>query len=386
MSEHAPAAAKSSASPKPDDFHPYPFYTPRFWHGMRTAPYWKLLRDGHFKIQPSRLAMAAIISGIAPINDVMAAGHRLVHGRRIDNTELAGPPVFIVGHWRSGTTLLHELMVLDDQWTFPTSFQCFAPHHFLFTEWQFNMFGSWLLPSKRPMDNMSAGWRLPQEDEFALLVLGLPSPYRRMAFPGQAPPDMNYLDWTNISPEEHRTWVNGLRGFLKALTYKTPKPLVLKSPTHTGRIAVLAEAFPDAKFIHITRDPRNIFPSTCRLWKSLDVSQCFQRPNYDHLEEYVLECHERMYRAFHAGRSAVAEDQIIDIRYEDLVADPVAQLGHVYEKLNLGDFDGKLKPQLQDWVESQHRSYRTNKHSLPPEQEAVLKERWSEYFERYGYL
>lgn len=353
---------------------------------MRIKAFWRLLSDGHFAVHPTRLAMAAIVSGIAPINDLLGGTQRLIHGRRIDNTELAGPPVFIVGHWRSGTTLLHELMVKDDAWGYPTSFQCFAPHHFLFTEWQFNMFGNWLLPSKRPMDNMAAGWQLPQEDEFALLVMGLPSPYRRMAFPAQEPPDMNYLDWTDISPQQHRVWVDGLHRFLQTVTYKCKRPLVLKSPTHTGRIAVLAEAYPNAKFIHITRDPRSIFPSTCRLWKSLDVSQRFGPHSNEHLEEYVLECHERMYRAFFNGRNAVSPDQIIDIRYEDLVADPVMQMENIYQSLALGDFEQNLRPQLERWAESQHQSYRTNQHSLSSKHEAQLKERWSEYFERYGYL
>ena len=352
---------------------------------MRTGGWWKLLRDGEFDVHFTRMPMAAIISCITPLNDLMGGLHHLVHGRKIAETELAGPPVFILGHWRSGTTLLHELMVLDDRWSYPTSFQCFAPHHFLFTEWQFNLFGSWLVPSKRPMDNMSAGWKLPQEDEFALLALGLPSPYRRMAFPNHPAPDLNYLDWTNISEEQHNRWINGLRGFLKSLTYKNNKPLVLKSPTHTGRIAVLAEAFPDAKFIHITRDPRSIFPSTCRLWKSLDASQSFHKGKYEDLEEYVIECHERMYRAFHQGRTAVPEEQIIDIRYEDLVKDPVLEMGKIYQKLSLGDYEN-LRGPLETWVENQHRGYQTNKHQLPDDRVEILKTRWREYFDRYGYL
>lgn len=343
-----------------------------------------MLKEGRFRVRPARVPMAAIVSCFAPINDLLAIGHSLIHGRKIAATELAGPPVFILGHWRSGTTLLHELMVLDPKWGFPTSFQCFAPHHFLFTEWQFNLFGRWLLPSKRPMDNMSAGWQLPQEDEFALLALGLPSPYRRMAFPDGDPPDLNTLDWTNISPEQHARWVGALRGFLQSLTYKSPKPLVLKSPTHTGRIAVLAEAFPDAKFIHITRDPRSIYPSTCRLWQSLDVSQSFHETDYETLDDYVLECHQRMYNAFHQGRDAVGEGNLIDVRYEDLVADPVAVMQRIYDELSLGEFSALREP-LSQWVETKHKGYRTNKHQLPEETEALLKRRWSEYFERYGY-
>lgn len=51
--------------------------------------------------------------------------------------------------------------------------------------------------------------------------------------------------------------------FLKQITYLRPKRIVLKSPTYTGRIRVLQQMFPDARFVHIVRDPvgtmRNVY-------------------------------------------------------------------------------------------------------------------------------
>ena len=88
-------------------------------------------------------------------------------GRRIAQQPIKDAPIFIIGHWRSGTTLLHELMSLDERFTFPTTYECFVPNHFLISAW----FDAWLkclLPKQRPMDNMALGWDRPQEDEFAL--------------------------------------------------------------------------------------------------------------------------------------------------------------------------------------------------------------------------
>jgi len=42
--------------------------------------------------------------------------------------------VVILGYWRSGTTLLHELLCLDARYTYPTTHACMNPHHFLFSE------------------------------------------------------------------------------------------------------------------------------------------------------------------------------------------------------------------------------------------------------------
>ena len=121
-------------------FHHYPFYSPRFWHGMRPGSWWNLLRHGRFRIHPSRLLMVVAISFATPFNTFLAMIQAVIFRRNLAVAELHGPPVFIVGHWRSGTTLLHELMVRDERLSSPSTFQCFAPCHFLVTEWFFRRF------------------------------------------------------------------------------------------------------------------------------------------------------------------------------------------------------------------------------------------------------
>ncbi len=364
----------------------YPFWSPRFWHGMRIGDWLKLFFSGRSRIHPSRWGMAFLITLITPWNDLLRGVQWLIHGRKLAKAELAGPPIFILGHWRSGTTLVHELIIKDPRFAYPTTFQCFAPNHFLITEWWFRKLGGWLLPRKRPMDDMDVGWDRPQEDEFALLSLGLPSPYRRMAYCQDPPPDTNYLDWQGVSEADQQHWVDGLRRFLLDISAKTPQPIVLKSPTHTGRIALLARAFPGAKFIHIARDPKSLLPSTMRLWRSLDDVQSLQRPTYsdEALEDYVFECGQRMYRAYFDGKRQVEPDRLVEIRYEELVASPVETLQAVYQKLGLGEFES-VKPIHEAWAASQHRLYRTNKHSLKPEQLQRLQTEWSEYLTSYGY-
>ena len=350
---------------------------------MRPIVWWQLLKSGGFRVHPSRAATMVGVSLTTPANSVMAGAQRLVYRSRLNGNELHGPPVFILGHWRSGTTLLHELMVRDDRYSSPSTYQCFAPHHFLVTEWFFRKFANWLLPGKRPMDNMEAGWDRPQEDEFALMNLGLPSPYRRIAFPNEGSVDLDYLDFKGVSDADQITWSQSLRRFMVAVGISTGRPLIMKSPTHTGRIARLSKEFPDAKFIHITRDPRSLFPSTCRLWRGLDEVQSLQVPGNE-LDDYVIECLERMYKAFHKGRTEVPDNRVIDIKYEDLIDDPTATLEQIYEVLHLSDFES-VKPSIQEWVRSEHRGYQANRHDLSAQQENRIREAWSDYFTRYQY-
>ena len=327
--------------------------------------------------------MALLITLATPFNSLLARLQRLTHGARIDAVAIAQPPIFIIGHWRSGTTLLHELMALDSRLATPTTYQCFAPRHFLLTDWLPRILGSWLLPRRRPMDDIAVGWDRPQEDEFALLTLGAPTPYQRMGFPNEPPAHMAFLDMEGCDPADLQAFETGLRDFAKTVTLRTGKRLLLKSPPHTGRIACLARLFPGARFIHLVRDPHALFPSTMRLWQALDAVQGMQVPNGAGLEEYVFDCLTRMYAGFEKQRAQLDPRTICDLRYEDLVRDPVAAVARIYRELGLDGFDALL-PQLQAGI-AERKDYRTNIHALDAAQSEKIRRRWGFYCDRYGY-
>jgi hypothetical protein len=377
-------ASPPVAKPKKAKANPYPWYSPRFWHGMRPAAWWKLCWEHRFRIHPLRWPMAFLISVINPFNSLGAVVQRLWYGKLIDRTRIDEPPVFIIGHWRSGTTFLHELLHLDNRFVSPTTYQCFAPHHFLITQWWMHTLGGWLMPKQRPMDNMAAGWERPQEDEFALLTLGAPTPYVRMAFPNDPPPYSEFLDMQGCRPDDLARFERAMTAFVKLLAFAAPgKRVLLKSPPHTGRIEVLSKLFPGAKFIHITRNPYSLFPSTTRLWHSLDEVQGLQFPKDIGLEEYVFDCLTRMYGGFEDQRKRLPPDSVYDLRYEDLVADPVAEVEKMYAACGLGDFAGVRGP-LTEYVAGQ-KDYQTNKHPMDETLKRQIRQRWAGYFERYGY-
>jgi len=363
--------------------HWYPFWSPRFWDGMRFGKWLQLVVENRARIDVRRLPMAALITLFTPFNSTMARLQVWRHGRRIRQTAIEYPPLFIIGHWRSGTTYLHELLARDPRFTYPTTYQCFAPEHFVVTQWLFAKYFGFLLPRHRPMNNVQAGWARPQEDEFALLTMGARSPYRRMAFPNNGPVDMEYFDMDDLTARELDAWKNALRQFVQAMTYLDPRRTVLKSPTHTGRIHVLSQLFPGAQFIHVTRHPDSIFPSTRRLWTSLDRVQGCQIAHHRDLNEYVFDAFQRMYHGFHGHRDELAKDAICDVRYEDLVAAPVASMQRIYEQLNLGSF-ASVRADLVAYTDKQ-KSYQTNRYAIQPELKAEIRTRWAPYFERYGY-
>ncbi len=361
----------------------YPFYSPRFWHGMRFSDFVSLVARNKFRIHPARVVMAGIVAQTAVVNSTFAGLQHLIYGRKIKETDVRRPPVFIVGHWRSGTTHLHELMSLDEQFAFCDTYECFAPNHFLVTGKVFPKLVNLLLPNKRPQDNMLAGVERPQEDEFALVAMGAPSPYTRMAFPNNPPEYASFYDMENVDPQELKRFTDAMMYFTKALTFKKTKRLLLKSPPHTGRIAHLAQMYPGARFIHIVRDPYSLFASTRRLWVALDEAQAFQRPKHEDLDEFVFSTFERIQNAYQKQREQIDPASLCELRYEDLIQNPLGEVSRIYEELNLSGFH-HLQPKIEEYLEGQ-RSYKPNKHELSDEIRSQIKQRWSDYIERYGY-
>ncbi len=360
----------------------------RLWHmrfldGMCLGGWIRLLLRNRFAVTPTRVAMAMIVTPVSAVNTLLWGVQQLIYGRKIQRTEIAQDPIFIIGHWRAGTTLLHELLILDSRHTFANSYACFAPNHFIVSGWLFKRCLWFLLPSRRPMDNMPLGFDRPQEDEFALCNMGVGSPYWTIAFPGGPPQGQQYLDFQGLTPEELDRWKRALVWFLRCVTLQDPKRIVLKSPPHTSRIRVLLDLFPDARFVHIYRDPYVVFPSTVNLWKHLYQRDGLQKPHDEALEEHVFQTLNRMYQAFERDRDLIAPNRYCEVRYEDLVRDPIGQIRAMYDRLELGQFD-KLLPALEESLAGR-KDYQTNRYEISPQLRAEIGRRWRAFIEKYGY-
>ena len=382
-----PVSSNDSPQPSYSDkpLHRYPRWALRFWHGMDFFSWIRLLVRNRLAVAPLRWSMVASVTATSLINTFSGVFEWFLFSSRVKQVKLKEPPLFVLGHWRSGTTHLHELLMLDDRHQCPSTYQCFAPHHFLWTGWFVPKIASAFLPKKRPMDDVAAGWDRPQEDEFALVNMGVPSPYLVWAFPNHGPVADEYLDLRRLPTAERETWKRKWREFVQRVALANNRRIVLKSPTHTARVKTILEVFPDARFIHIVRDPLVLFPSTVRLWKSLSEVQGFQIPRDDAgwMEKSVLDNFVRMYECFEQDRELIPPGRLVDIRYEDLVADPIGELRQIYQRLGLGDF-AQVEPELLRYA-MKTRDYKTNKYQLPPDVAERVRGRWAPYFQRYGY-
>jgi hypothetical protein len=301
----------------------------------------------------------------------------------VDRIRLGDDPIFVIGHWRTGTTLLHELLALDPRLRAPTNYECLVPNHFLLTSRWLKGWSGFTLPRVRPMDAMRVTWNSPQEDEFALCNSGAPSPYAAIAFPNEGWPSAAVFEIESLPVEEQRRWEERFVRFLKRIVYARAGRLVLKSPTHTFRLPTLLRLFPRAKFINMCRNPLAVFSSTVKLWRSLFEAYGYQKPTYEGLEEWVIETFARMDSRLEATRALVQAGGIVDVRYEDLLADPWRKLEEIYEGLSLGEF-GKVAGAVKEYL-AERADYVPNRYELDERWAAQIRERWRAYFERYAY-
>ena len=307
---------------------------------MVLGDWCSLLRRHRFSVEPRHWPRAAVQTAVSVSNSVGALIERTLFGAQIEAARVLRP-FFILGHYRSGTTHLHNLLALDPQFTAPSFFQVLNPHTFLTTERWAAGVADRLVVRRRFQDEMALGAGVPSEDEVALCTMTALSPYMFWYFPRGGAVYDRYLTFREARDSEISRWrARGLATFLKKLTVKHGRPLVLKSPPHTARIRLLLDVFPDARFVHIHRDPFVVFRSTRHMIRAVQPIFRLQECPVPDGDERILSVYTEMYDAYFEQRGLIPTGRLYEIGFEDLERNPVAALGSIYESLGLTGFDG----------------------------------------------
>ena len=357
-----------------------------FWFGMRFRALLKLFKRGGYNFTLNCLPDTILLFLWVPWNSLLYRISELKYRKRAEALPLDQPPIFVIGHWRTGTTFLHDLLSEDPDLAYPTTYECFFPHHFLLTENTLPKVMKVLLPKKRPQDDVPVGFDRPQEEEFAMMMLGEGTPYLTHAWPRFGPAATEYLDFKGVPEAARKKWADAYMWFYRRLALKHDgKPLVMKTPANAARLKLLTKLFPDARYIYISRDPLKVFPSTVKLWRALYSTQGLHNPpNLEPwLDDYVLDMFQRLTEDYEEDKHLIPKDRLVELRYEDLVKDPIGKLRDLYQRLDIGDFES-ARPRMQAYLDAQ-KEHRVSDYELPPELKRKLIERLKPYIDRYGY-
>ncbi len=354
------------------------------WTGVRLVPWLRRLAANRFRVSPSRIPRAAAITLASAAGEVLAFLQWATWRRGLAAARIEADPIVILGHWRSGTTLLHELLACDPRLCPPTTAQCACPTHFVLSEQFAHDWLGFLLPERRPMDAMRMGYDRPQEDELALCNLGLPSPWWIVAFPNEPPPDSAYTDLEALSQLERQRWVRTWTNFLRHIQFEHRGRLLLKNPLHTYRVPLIREVFPQADFIHIVRDPHDLVPSCLHFWRSMFDQYGLQRATGVHLEDQVFQSITAMDARLTTTWPTIPEPQRLRIRYEELVADPLGVLQMIYAHFGWPGVE-EAETGWRSYLAAQ-RSYQPNRYAVDEPLQKRITESLEAVRSRYGYL
>ncbi len=286
------------------------------------------------------LALAAICGSVIGRLPFSIAERLLIEGS-LPREEDLKPPVFILGHWRSGTTHLYNVMCKSGAWSYVPPLATGLP-------WDMFGIGSALrpmleraLPEHRYIDNIPVTPESPQEDEIALANMTPLSFYHGIYFPAKFDEFLNRgVFFDGCTRAEIDSWRLRFIYLLRKLSkLQNGRPLLIKNPVYTARLAMLREIFPKAKFVHIARNPYDVFQSMRNFYRKLFAEFALQ--SYDHIDidETVFSVYERMMKALAADSHGLAPPDFVELRYEELDRDGMSALAAIYSSLEIPGFE-----------------------------------------------
>ena len=298
-------------------------------------------------------------------------------------------PIFITGLPRTGTSILHELLACDPEVRVPQHWEvrhpCPAPEAARYaSDPRVDLAGQevqlWneICPEYASMHEL--GGRIPVE---CIQITAHEFRSDELLGRAQVPTYGQWLMGADLQPayQFHRT-------FLQHLQSKCPGRWVLKAPSHLAVLKSLFAVYPDARIIWTHRDPLKVIPSVASvLYATARIRTDAVDPD-SVLSWFTGETCQSSLNAAHEFRTqaGISPSQFHDVRYADLMEDPIATLQTAYGYFGL-DFTEAAEAATRSYLAHKPKGkYGTHRYEfaetgLNPEME---RERFSEYQNQYG--
>jgi hypothetical protein len=189
------------------------------------------------------------------------------------------------------------------------------------------------------MDGFTIDAFSPQEDEFALLALGVPSLYRCFFDPRRLPELTCWLNpdaWKHNHPEG---WMDIWCEFLAGIADGKPGRLLLKSPNHTFRVRALLERFPKAAYVWVVRDPVEVFFSNRKMWSSMFQRYALWDWNMSDLDRFLQRAFESTAQCLRHASQALPVEKLVVVEFSRLTHAPVITINAVNSRLSFGEWE-----------------------------------------------
>src|SRR6056297_3378615 len=338
--------------------------------GMRLSGFLKLIRKNGMSIAPKYLVRFFFLLQNGIWASIFYRKEKKLFATKIEQQQLPDDPVIIIGHWRTGSTFLHQLLNLDKQFVTSNLFQASIPDSFLSSRKSYEPIMGKVLKGTRPMDQVKLGLDEPLEDEYALFRLSGYSPLERLIFPKSKQYFLKLFPGFLPEGGEFDQWKDALVHFYKKLILQNKKIILIKNPFHSLRINLLNEIFPNARYIHIIRHPYKVVPSTIRMWDIVGsqnaMNKKWKKPSTKEVTELLLFMENHIQKAF----KTLPKNRHSVIKFEDLEKEPLQTVQSVYNDLGL-HFSEDFKNGLSLFLSSV-KNYKKNTYILPQDDKEII--------------
>ena len=338
-----------------------------------------------------RLTLLGRIAARADIAGLLATRLRLEADRKrypgiADQT--IRRPLFVVGLPRTGSTLLHHLLAQDPGGRVARAWEVMEPSP----------------PPERARYETDArigraARRLAWFDRLApdfkrIHPLGAELPLECIAIMSASFASPRFH--TTYHVPSYQAWLAGAdlhpaydfhRRFLQHLQWRAPAGhWVLKAPSHVFGFEPLFATYPDAIVVQTHRDPLTVLASVASL--TLVLQGAFT----DHLDlvEIGAEVTQRwssgLERAMEARRDVRVDERFFDVRYQELLRDPMAVVRRIYDRFGMAlsaEAEARMQRFLRNQPKDRHGAHRYSLSAFGLDARD-LGPRFKSYCERFG--
>lgn len=310
---------------------------------------------------------------------------------KINHHKLSQDPVFIIGHWRSGTSFLQYLLSKDPQFCYLNKFQVVFPDLFLHSEPLFKSLAERIpqnLNLMRDAQNMSVNLDLDSPSEIEIALTSMISPaslHWGHIFPNNAWEYFNkYLFLDTASKDEVEQWEQDYHHLIKKISLKSGgKQVLVKSPGNTSRIPNLLKLYPDARFIFIHRNPYDVFYSSKKLWNTLLDNLSLQRFSEQEMELKIIQIYKKLIQRYIKQKELIPDGQLTEIRFDNFVEDPIGELYVAYDQLELNGF-AQAEPCFNHFLDHKTKA-RVSTYEYEERIIDLVNKNWEFAFHQWGY-
>jgi len=350
--------------------------------GSTISNYFRILNKG--KVAPKYYFKIFLTTLVVLIATPFHFWEEIYFRKKLKKFKFSKPPLFILGHWRSGTTLLHNTLSKDPSAGYVSTYQSLFPNN-MSSKWLFRTFMKINMPHKRPADGVELNINFPQEDEFAFCNCQPNTYYNFFYFPtlyktffGQA------VNHENLTEKEIKLWFNAYDKLLKkALIDSKRERLIVKNPVNTGRIDKILKLYPDARFLYIYRNPVTVFYSTQLFFRKLNPTLWFQDVDNQFIDNMIFDVYNHLMDNYLEQKSLIPAGNLLEIRFENFEQNPLKEMENIYTYLLKEDFS-KVKNNFSEYFSTQ-KSHKKNNYLVDENTIASIRKHLGKYMEMYLY-